>query len=103
MHGMPTDKLASRKDGPFTVAEVLSPHRVRLELPAGMGINDEFDVSQLDVLPSSPDPFAAHRPDAVEERTGRTLMSRRRGKMRLRGTSWCRERHRAAHDARRSR
>ncbi|KAE8187021.1 hypothetical protein CF335_g7288 [Tilletia laevis] len=61
MPGASRDKLSSRKQGPYEVIEVLSPHRVRLALPAGIGIGDEFDVSQLDVEPALPDPFAAHR------------------------------------------
>ncbi|KAE8239195.1 hypothetical protein A4X06_0g8457 [Tilletia controversa] len=61
MPGASRDKLSSRKQGPYEVIEVLSPHRVRLALPAGIGIGDEFDVSQLDVEPALPNPFAAHR------------------------------------------
>ncbi|KAE8242671.1 hypothetical protein A4X13_0g7062 [Tilletia indica] len=59
--GQGEGKLASRKAGPYRVQAVLSPHRVRLELPAEMGIGSEFAVDQLDVLPASPDPFAASR------------------------------------------
>ncbi|KAE8225825.1 hypothetical protein CF326_g7803 [Tilletia indica] len=58
-HGV--GKLDARKAGPYRVQEVLSPHRVRLELPAELGIGPEFAVDQLDVLPASPDPFAGSR------------------------------------------
>ncbi|KAE8211915.1 hypothetical protein CF327_g4378 [Tilletia walkeri] len=51
-------KLEARKLGPFPVAEVLSPHRVRFQLPADLGIGAEFAVDELDVLPASLDPFA---------------------------------------------
>ncbi|KAE8229911.1 hypothetical protein CF326_g5103 [Tilletia indica] len=54
-------KLDARKAGPYRVAEVLSPHRVRLALPADLGIGSEFAVDQLDVRPPSPDPFAGIR------------------------------------------
>ncbi|KAE8262546.1 hypothetical protein A4X09_0g7435 [Tilletia walkeri] len=55
--GLGGGKLDPKKAGPFTVREVLSPHRVRLVLPADLRISDEFAVDQLDVLPGSPDPF----------------------------------------------
>ncbi|KAE8240674.1 hypothetical protein A4X13_0g7658 [Tilletia indica] len=58
-------KLDARKAGPYRVQEVLSPHRVRLELPAELGIGTEFAVDQLDVLPASPDPFAESRNSPV--------------------------------------
>ncbi|KAE8241460.1 hypothetical protein A4X13_0g7407 [Tilletia indica] len=61
MPGASRDKLSARKQGPYEVLEVLSPHRVRLALPSHLGISDEFDVSQLDPIPEEPDPFAAHR------------------------------------------
>ncbi|KAE8179663.1 hypothetical protein CF328_g9404, partial [Tilletia controversa] len=61
MPGALHDKLAPRKQGPYEVLEVLSPHRVRLALPEGIGIGNEFDVSQLDVTPAVPDPFENHR------------------------------------------
>ncbi|KAE8239094.1 hypothetical protein A4X13_0g8254 [Tilletia indica] len=54
-------KLEARKLGPFPVREVLSPHRVRLQLPPDLGIGAEFAVDQLDALPASPDPFAEQR------------------------------------------
>ncbi|KAE8244770.1 hypothetical protein A4X13_0g6282 [Tilletia indica] len=54
-------KLGERKVGPYRVLEVLSPHRVRVELPAELGIGNEFAVDQLDVRPASPDPFALTR------------------------------------------
>ncbi|KAE8220800.1 hypothetical protein CF326_g8685 [Tilletia indica] len=59
--GLLTGKLDPRKAGPFRVSEILSPHRVRLDLGAGSTIGDEFSVEQLDVCPQSPDPFAANR------------------------------------------
>ncbi|KAE8223931.1 hypothetical protein CF326_g8116, partial [Tilletia indica] len=65
--GQGEGKLAARKAGPYRVQEVLSPHRVRLELPADMGIGKEFAVDQLDVLPASPDPFAASRDSPAVE------------------------------------
>ncbi|KAE8240942.1 hypothetical protein A4X13_0g7624 [Tilletia indica] len=55
--GVIHDKLDPRKHGPFEVVEVLSPHRVRLSLPADYGIDDVFNVEQLDFLPSIADPF----------------------------------------------
>ncbi|KAE8247232.1 hypothetical protein A4X06_0g4603 [Tilletia controversa] len=61
MPGALHDKLAPRRQGPYEVLEVLSPHRVRLALPEGIGIGNEFDVSQLDVTPAVPDPFETHR------------------------------------------
>ncbi|KAE8239835.1 hypothetical protein A4X06_0g8016 [Tilletia controversa] len=59
--GFGQGKLDGRKLGPFRVGEVLSSHRVRLELPESLGIGKEFAVDQLDVPPRSPDPFAASR------------------------------------------
>ncbi|KAE8238990.1 hypothetical protein A4X13_0g8298, partial [Tilletia indica] len=55
------DKLDSRKMGPFPVSEVLSDHRVRLELPADVLIDPIVSVEQIDLVPRSPDPFAAQR------------------------------------------
>ncbi|KAE8220722.1 hypothetical protein CF319_g5798 [Tilletia indica] len=55
------DKLDPRKLGPFAVAEVLSDHRVRLELPADVSIDPVVSVEQIDLVPRSPDPFAAQR------------------------------------------
>ncbi|KAE8236995.1 hypothetical protein A4X03_0g9254 [Tilletia caries] len=65
--GFGQGKLDGRKLGPFRVGEVLSDHRVRLDLPESLGIGKEFAVDQLDVPPRSPDPFAASRdlPDIV--------------------------------------
>ncbi|KAE8227571.1 hypothetical protein CF326_g7534 [Tilletia indica] len=60
--GMSSHKLAQRKLGPFSVRRVLSDHRVELDLPADMGCGSEFSVDQLDVCPSSPDPFIEDRP-----------------------------------------
>ncbi|KAE8242628.1 hypothetical protein A4X13_0g7082 [Tilletia indica] len=54
-------KLDARKLGPFRVREVLSAHRVRLDLSEDLGIGTEFAVDQLDVRPSSPDPFQQDR------------------------------------------
>ncbi|KAE8207700.1 hypothetical protein CF327_g7275, partial [Tilletia walkeri] len=59
--GLGGGKLDPKKARPFTVREVLSPHRVRLSLPSDLRIGDEFAVDQLDVLPRSPDPFASAR------------------------------------------
>ncbi|KAE8269828.1 hypothetical protein A4X09_0g2516 [Tilletia walkeri] len=59
--GVATHKLAQRKLGPFRVQSVLSDHRVVLDLPSELGMGSEFNVGQLDLRPSSPDPFAAHR------------------------------------------
>ncbi|KAE8234081.1 hypothetical protein CF326_g872 [Tilletia indica] len=59
--GESTDKLASRKIGPFPVAEILSRHRVRLELPQHLDIDSTFSVEQLDAVPSGPDPFQGDR------------------------------------------
>ncbi|KAE8217080.1 hypothetical protein CF319_g8750, partial [Tilletia indica] len=59
--GLGGGKLDPKKAGPFAVREVLSPHRVRLSLPSDLRIGDEFSVDQLDVLPSSPDPFGPMR------------------------------------------
>ncbi|KAE8240669.1 hypothetical protein A4X13_0g7660 [Tilletia indica] len=55
------DKLDPRKMGPFAVEEVLSDHRVRLTLPADVAIDPVCSVEQLDLVPRSPDPFAAER------------------------------------------
>ncbi|KAE8240461.1 hypothetical protein A4X13_0g7796 [Tilletia indica] len=54
-------KLSPRKLGPYVVAEVLSPHRVRIALPSPLRIHDEFSIEQLDVLPTEEDPFASSR------------------------------------------
>ncbi|KAE8258584.1 hypothetical protein A4X09_0g7849 [Tilletia walkeri] len=55
------DKLDARKMGPFAVEEVLSDHRVRLALPADVLIDPVVSVEQIDLVPRSPDPFAADR------------------------------------------
>ncbi|KAE8262417.1 hypothetical protein A4X09_0g7468, partial [Tilletia walkeri] len=65
MGGVGSHKLAQRKLGPFPVRRVLSDHRVELDLPSDMGCGPEFSVDQLDVRPSSPDPFADDRPKAA--------------------------------------
>ncbi|KAE8244675.1 hypothetical protein A4X13_0g6376 [Tilletia indica] len=66
--GLGVGKLDASKAGPWRVKSVLSPHRVRLELPEEFGISDEFSVDQLDTVPRSPDRFADVRnplpPDA---------------------------------------
>ncbi|KAE8228338.1 hypothetical protein CF326_g6734 [Tilletia indica] len=59
--GVIHDKLDARKHGPFEIVEVLSPHRVRLGLPADYDISDTFNVEQLDFMPSTADPFATTR------------------------------------------
>ncbi|KAE8240367.1 hypothetical protein A4X06_0g7797 [Tilletia controversa] len=59
--GAITSKLSARKLGPYAVAEVLSPHRIRIALPSPLRIHDEFSVEQLDALPVEQDPFALHR------------------------------------------
>ncbi|KAE8220870.1 hypothetical protein CF326_g8671, partial [Tilletia indica] len=59
--GAISDKLDPRKMGPFPVEEVLSDHRVRLTLPADVAIDPVISVEQLDLVPRSPDPFAATR------------------------------------------
>ncbi|KAE8189098.1 hypothetical protein CF328_g6387 [Tilletia controversa] len=55
------DKLDARKLGPFPIAAVLSAHRVRLQLPASLDIDPEFNIEQLDFVPTLDDPFAADR------------------------------------------
>ncbi|KAE8218239.1 hypothetical protein CF326_g9214 [Tilletia indica] len=57
------DKLDARKLGPFAVEEVLSAHRVRLALPADIAIDPIVSLEQIDLVPRSPDPFAADRID----------------------------------------
>ncbi|KAE8264771.1 hypothetical protein A4X09_0g6863 [Tilletia walkeri] len=59
--GAITSKLSPRKLGPYSITAVLSPHRVRIALPAPLRISDEFSVEQLDVLPKEDDPFATSR------------------------------------------
>ncbi|KAE8185009.1 hypothetical protein CF328_g7675, partial [Tilletia controversa] len=59
--GAITSKLDARKDGPFDVVEVVSPHRVRLALPSHIGIDPVVSIEQVDLVPRSPDPFAATR------------------------------------------
>ncbi|KAE8240665.1 hypothetical protein A4X13_0g7663 [Tilletia indica] len=54
-------KLDARKQGPFTVAEVLSPHRIRLTLPDDVAIDPIMSIEQVDLVPSAPDPFAGAR------------------------------------------
>ncbi|KAE8228356.1 hypothetical protein CF326_g6714 [Tilletia indica] len=59
--GAIVSKLSARKLGPYAIAEVLSPHRVRIALPPPLRIHDEFSVEQLDALPTESDPFASSR------------------------------------------
>ncbi|KAE8217699.1 hypothetical protein CF319_g8269 [Tilletia indica] len=59
--GTMENKLAPRKLGPFRVRAVLGDHRVALDLPDHLRIGDTFSVSQLDAVPSEPDPFVTHR------------------------------------------
>ncbi|KAE8250875.1 hypothetical protein A4X13_0g4298 [Tilletia indica] len=59
--GAGKDKLAPKKLGPFSVDEVLSPHRVRLLLPDHLQIDPVMSVEQLDFAPVDDDPFAADR------------------------------------------
>ncbi|KAE8231080.1 hypothetical protein CF326_g3912 [Tilletia indica] len=56
--GALSSKLVARKLGPYPVAEVLSPHRVRLALPSPLRIQAEFSVEQLDIKPKDADPYA---------------------------------------------
>ncbi|KAE8197072.1 hypothetical protein A4X06_0g3669 [Tilletia controversa] len=58
------NKLAPQKMGPFRISEVLSDHRVRLDLPADLKIGDTFAVSQLDAVSGEPDRYATHRVDS---------------------------------------
>ncbi|KAE8182310.1 hypothetical protein CF328_g8555, partial [Tilletia controversa] len=60
------DKMDARKLGPFPVEEVLSPHRIRLRLPEDVAVDPVFNNEQVDPVPSSPDPFALHRPQATD-------------------------------------
>ncbi|KAE8244750.1 hypothetical protein A4X13_0g6302 [Tilletia indica] len=59
--GTVRDKLDPRKSGPFRVSDVLSDHRVRLDLPAGIDVEPVFNVEQLDMVPRGNDPFAGTR------------------------------------------
>ncbi|KAE8213393.1 hypothetical protein CF327_g3061 [Tilletia walkeri] len=59
--GVTLDKLTPRKAGPFRVAEVVSPHRVRLALPADLSVDSEFSVDHLDVAPAEDDPYSQDR------------------------------------------
>ncbi|KAE8184988.1 hypothetical protein CF328_g7680, partial [Tilletia controversa] len=62
--GAITSKLDARKDGPFDVVEIVSPHRVRLALPDHIGIDPVVSIEQVDLVPRSPDPFAGARASA---------------------------------------
>ncbi|KAE8185611.1 hypothetical protein A4X06_0g7265 [Tilletia controversa] len=57
----PSGKLDPVRLGPFVVRRVLSAHRVLVDVPPELNIEDEFDVSQLEPHPSGPDPFAEER------------------------------------------
>ncbi|KAE8262150.1 hypothetical protein A4X09_0g7524 [Tilletia walkeri] len=59
--GVSVSKFDPRKAGPYRVREVLSPHRVRLEIPGCEGSESMFNVEQLDLVPPGEDPFAADR------------------------------------------
>ncbi|KAE8184578.1 hypothetical protein CF328_g7815, partial [Tilletia controversa] len=59
--GATTDKLDARKLGPFPILEVVSAHRVRLDLPTGLDIDPVLSIEQLDLEPLADDPFAADR------------------------------------------
>ncbi|KAE8249732.1 hypothetical protein A4X06_0g3096 [Tilletia controversa] len=59
--GTLTDKLDAKKLGPFAVIEVLSPHRVRLDLPSDLEIDPIFNIEQFDFMPTAVDPYAAVR------------------------------------------
>lgn len=48
-------KLLSPLQGPFVVAEVLSPHRVRLHLPKSMKTEPLFSTSHLQLVPPNDD------------------------------------------------
>ncbi|KAE8188325.1 hypothetical protein A4X06_0g6649 [Tilletia controversa] len=61
------DKLDARKRGPFAVTEVLSAHRIRLDLPDDMAIDPVISTEQVDVVPRSPDPFSASRAQSSPE------------------------------------
>ncbi|KAE8189570.1 hypothetical protein A4X06_0g8150 [Tilletia controversa] len=61
------DKLDARKKGPFAVTEVLSAHRIRLDLPDDMAIDPVISTEQVDVVPRSPDPFSANRAPSLPE------------------------------------
>ncbi|EPQ31343.1 uncharacterized protein PFL1_01527 [Pseudozyma flocculosa PF-1] len=57
--------------GPFTIAEIRSPHRVRLDLPLDMRIDPVLDVSQIAPYPSE-DPFGRPldaTPDSFDDDT----------------------------------
>lgn len=43
--------LDSKLEGPFPVKEIISPHRVRLQIPRNMPIEDLVDTSQLQQVP----------------------------------------------------
>ncbi|KAE8224819.1 hypothetical protein CF319_g2356 [Tilletia indica] len=62
--GVSVGKFDPKKAGPYRISEVLSPHRVRLDLPAGDVGDPIFNVEQLDIQTSEPDPFAADRSSA---------------------------------------
>ncbi|KAE8252406.1 hypothetical protein A4X03_0g6174 [Tilletia caries] len=59
--GATTDKLDAKKLGPFHILEVVSAHRVRLDLPASLDIDPVLSIEQLDLEPLDDDPFAADR------------------------------------------
>ncbi|KAE8223475.1 hypothetical protein CF319_g3494 [Tilletia indica] len=59
--GLARSKTDPKKAGPYSVLEVLSPHRVRLDLGPEASIGDEFSIEQLDLVPRSTDPFLDQR------------------------------------------
>ncbi|KAE8209105.1 hypothetical protein CF327_g6872 [Tilletia walkeri] len=66
--GAISDKLDPRKKGPYPIAEVLSGHRVRLALPDDVAIDPVVSIEQIDLVPRSPDPFAADRDESHQSR-----------------------------------
>ncbi|KAE8228256.1 hypothetical protein CF326_g6819 [Tilletia indica] len=68
--GILSSKLVARKLGPYPVAEVLSPHRVRLALPPPLRIHAEFSVEQLDAVPKEDDPFSSVRARSAVDESG---------------------------------
>ncbi|KAE8266798.1 hypothetical protein A4X09_0g5544 [Tilletia walkeri] len=63
--GLARSKTDPKKAGPYRLLEILSPHRVRLDLGPESSIGDEFSIEQLDLVPRSPDPFGDQRPPAL--------------------------------------
>ncbi|CAD6930644.1 unnamed protein product [Tilletia controversa] len=57
----PSGKMDPVRLGPFVVRRVLSPHRVLVDVPPELNIDDEFDISQLEPHPTEDDPFEDER------------------------------------------